>query len=166
MKNTILALSLLLGLNAYAGDNGGGNIDCKSDSGRTVVAGMAGASWNGMGPAEITYAIDNQSIVLKSQMLSDGIHIVDYASYEPKKSYVVGFKRSIPRPSGEVYSHELFQLRSVSGTFKQVRPDVFSFKAVIPAYTSIDPRKNKDMGEDADLFDQDIVVNCVLDVSL
>lgn len=165
MKFGIIAFAAVLSWSAFAGDNGGGNVECKSDSGRTVVAGGAGVPYNGVGPADLNYAIDGHGLHFSTRALSTGGQMVDYVVYEHKKMYAVGFKRTAVH-SGNVYSEDVFQMRSIGGTFKQIRPDVFAFKAVIPAYTSLDPRLGGDSEKSENRFDKDIQVNCVLDISL
>lgn len=171
MNKLILLMASMISFSAFAGDNGGGSIECKSGSGRTLVSGGAGAAYNGMGAPYLTYSIDGSAVSFATGATKAGGLIVDYAVYEHKKMYAVGFKRttSFVTRSGEVnvYSEDVFQMRSVTGSFREVRADVFAFKAVIPAYTSLDPRHGSDMNKETlERFDKDIEVNCVLDVTL
>lgn len=165
MKVISLLGALVFMITAYAGDNGGGRLECSSDSGRTVLSGGAGAPYNGSGSAELEYLIDGQSIQFSSAVLASGAQVVDYVVYDHKKMYAVGFKRTTVH-GPRVYASDIFQLRSIGGTFAQFRPDVFRFKAVIPAYSSLDPRLGHDLDKNEQVFDKDIHVNCVLDVSL
>jgi hypothetical protein len=170
MFKVMLSLFAMISVSAYAGDNGGGSLDCRSDSGRTTVKGMAGVSWNGDGPAALTYTIDGAQVTFDTyQPVAPETHMVDYVVYVNKLSYTVGIKRSQVYSTDmgpRIYSVGMFQMRSLPGTFAQIRPEVYRFKAVIPEFSSIDPRKGTDLNADLQLFDQPIQVNCVLDLSI
>ncbi len=167
MKSLIFSLVTLFAVQAHAGDNGGGRLVCASDSGRTRVEGGAGAPWNGMGAAQLVYTIDGASLNFDTAtLLAANSHLVDYVVYSHKKSYAVGFKRSNAY-GVNVSNADVFQMRSIAGTMTQVRADVFRFKAIVPAYTSVDPRKGGDLTKEwLEPFDQDIQVNCELNVTL
>lgn len=171
-KQTLVMFALISG-SAYAGDNGGGSLKCKSESGRTTVEGMAGVDWNGSGPASLVYTIDGKALSFNpSKPLATETHLVDYVVYSNKTSYTVGFKRSAFYAGAKndpafVYSNTLFELRSLPGTFRQVERDVYSFTAVIPEYSSLDPRKVSDLNADyPEKFEQSIQVNCLLDLRI
>lgn len=170
MKHLIFIVAVLATSVAWAGDNGGGYLDCASDSGRTKLVGGAGVQYNGTGPAQLKYTIDGATVDLVPAALNPGSHLLDYVAFSYGKLYVVGFRRSIEHLSSDgktyLYGTDVLQLQSIPGTMKKKGVDVFAFRALIPAYTSIDPRKGPWDKQDIELFDKDIELNCVLDIRL
>jgi hypothetical protein len=170
MRFFLLISSIFVPFAAWAGDNGGGHIECASSSGRTKLEGGAGVQYNGTGPAQLKYTIDGVSVDLVPAALNPGSHLLDFVAFSYGKLYVVGFRRSSEHLSSDgktyLYANDVFQLQSVPGTMKKKSVDVFSFRALIPAYTSIDPRKGPWDKENMELFDKDIELNCVLDLRL
>jgi hypothetical protein len=171
MTKIIVTLFALTSFQAFAGDNGGGRLSCLSESGRTKVEGMAGVPYNGSGSAMLIYSIDGAAVEFNpTKIVSPTVHIVDVVDYTHRKSYVVRFITSTANNSPEspdnAYADGVFTLRSLPNTMTQVRPDVLRFKAVIPAYTSVNPRLGNDLSKYIDRFDQDIQVNCELDLTI
>jgi hypothetical protein len=170
MKYIILLISATLGFQANAGDNGGGKLNCKSASGRTTLAGDAGAPYNGEGPASLVYTIDGNMVTFDpTKPIAAGIHLVDFVSYSHKKFYGVEFKQSMLstyQGADFVNNNTVLRLQTIPGSMVEVRQDVFKFKATIPAYSSIDPRKSADLTTDVERFAKDILLNCELDVTL
>ena len=170
-KLTLISIVSLIGWTAHAGDNGGGVLVCTSDSGRTKVQGAAGADYNGNGPAELVFEIDGAQLVLNPNLPhSAKTQFVDFVSYSHGSSYEVVIKsstRDVYQGEEYVRNDEVFRLRSLKGTMKQTnKQDVYKFKAVIPAYSSVDPRSQSNLDQYADKFAKDIVMNCTLDVSI
>lgn len=166
----IAALTVVLSANAWAGDNGGGTITCKSTSGRTSVSGGAGAPWNGEGPASLTYTIDGASLNFNpGPVLPSGAMLVDFVAYRNGVSYEVMIKRvRVYHDSGSDYagSMPIFHMRSKPGSMHSAGMNKWSFVGVIPAYSSLDPRRGSSADLSEDRFDKDIEVNCLLDVGI
>jgi hypothetical protein len=169
-KQLMTACLLASGTWAFAGDNGGGRIECTSASGRTLVSGSAGVAYNGEGPAQILYSLDKASVELNAaRVVAAGVHLVDFVQYDHGKSYIVMIKKSQAtyshRDDSYVNNQTVFELRSL-GKWQKLEADIFRFKALIPAYTTIDPRIQPDLLEETQNFDRDIQVTCTLDVTV
>ena len=91
MKSVSLILGsiLMVSASAFAGDNGGGYLDCRSASGRTTLRGGAGVQYNGSGHANLTISIDGKELKVGArdlgvQRLADNILLTDAVSFNPR----------------------------------------------------------------------------------
>lgn len=169
---TVFAL-VLATATAFAGDNGGGALNCVSDSGRTKIYGAAGVDYNGIGPASLTLEIDGAKILLSAERpVSEQSVLVDFVNYKNKVSYEAVIKRAFIHSSDQglfTVTDTVLKLISVKGSFKTKSPDKYEFLADLPAYGSLDPRtapdlKNIDLGEKK--LSKDVQVKCILDVGV
>lgn len=169
---TTLAL-VLASASAFAGDNGGGTINCVSDSGRTKIFGSAGVDYNGIGPASLTLEIDGAAVLLNAgSPVSANAVMVDFVSYKNKVSYEAVIKRAYIHNSADglyTVTDSVLKLVSVKGSFKSKGTDKYEFLADMPAGGSLDPRtapdlKNIDLGDKK--LNKDVQVKCLLDVSI
>lgn len=166
-----------ISITTFAGDNGGGNIKCRSASGKTLLEGMAGvASHNGQGPADLVYRIEDKEVHLQSSRYLDqeNTHLTDFVLFEAPRSYYLSFVISTQHQGwandGDpndvyIFSRPIFTMSSLPGSMKKLSGDQFRFVAKIHAY-SVDPRKTATLGKEITTFDKEIVVNCDLDLSL
>ncbi len=174
MKLQIITALVLASASAFAGDNGGGTINCISDSGRTKVYGGAGVDYNGFGPASLTIEIDGAKILLNAERpVNEQSVLVDFVNYKNKVSYEAVIKRAFVHSSGAdglfTVTDTVLKLISVKGSFKAKGADKYEFLADLPAYGSLDPRtapdlKNIDLGEKK--LNKDVQVKCLLDVGV
>lgn len=147
---------------AFAGDNGGGRIDCQSGSGRTTISGLAGVDFNGSGPAEITYTIDNKSLDIDNNEIDSKYMTSDAAVFSLENGiYTLRFSK-VNKVEGSNFA--IFTLYSVPKTFKK-NGDIFKFTGVIKEY-SIDPRGSSFESGNPTFFDKPIQVSCTLDLSI
>jgi hypothetical protein len=160
-----LSLTVFTATTGFAGDNAGGEITCKSASGRTTVEGNAGVTnGNGMGPANITFKIDEQILNLETGRLVEvhnehlvfkGMHLTDFVFFDESSGvFSLIFKRSIldvmdPTDAEEIgkeagsHSYDsVFELVSIPNTLKDLKNDKYSFKAEIKPRSTLDPRKS------------------------
>ena len=161
----ILMAFLFLSATAYAGDNGGGTIECKSGTGRTEVKGMAGVEYNGVGPASVNYSIDGKAVALGGAT-GTAQWITSDAAVFSKDQGIYTLKFSMIDKAAEMpWSQSVFTMTSVPSTFKMVSQDLFAFTAIVQA-GSIDPRGNSFESGKASYFDKPIALSCRLDLRL
>lgn len=163
MKNTLVLTSLLfLSFSAFAGDNGGGGISCKSASKRTTIEGGAGVTYNGYGRAFIKLTVDGKSINLSSEQVvsKKGIASLDAVAFSQKnKIYTLKIVESRELYQGYKDVVDTLELIANPSTFKETSRDVFQFDAEL---NGIDPRL--DQNEDIKMLQNTISLKCVLDL--
>lgn len=57
-------LFVTISSHAYAVDNGGGSLECRSTSGRTILSATGVAEYNGTGELSVTLTVDGKSLQL------------------------------------------------------------------------------------------------------
>lgn len=173
MKLQIITALVLASASAFAGDNGGGTLNCISESGRTKIFGAAGVDYNGIGPASLTIEIDGAATLLNAgNPVSANSVLVDFVSYKHKVSYEAVIKRAYIHSSADglyTVTDSVLKLVSVKGSMKSKGGDKYEFLADLPSGGSLDPRtspdlKNIDLGEKK--LNKDVQVKCLLDVSI
>lgn len=159
---TVMAVTLTASVMAFAGDNGGGQITCKSGSGRTVLAGGAGTSINGTGNAMVDLTVDNKTVKLGAldlgvQQKQNGNVITDAVVADlGKKIYALTFIE-LNTKSSRPFADKILQLVSVPSTMTN-KGGIVKFKATL---TALDPRQ-----EESGEYLQNVDMNCVLDVTI
>lgn len=170
MKALVTTLLVsLMAVSAWAGDNGGGSIECVSSSGRTSLNGAAGTNYNGYGHADLTLAIDGKKLQIGEGITisRNGVASVDAVVFDPaSKVYTVKVIETIEYDGGFKDTASTLELFADANTFKAGSyKGEYKFNATL---RSVDPRKVQKESLDGRLQynDNDIKVSCVLDVSL
>jgi hypothetical protein len=169
MKYFIATLLTLSTLSVFAGDNGGGNIECISASGRTHLLGMAGvSSGNGEGHVDIDLAIDNKTLTLNTEKVvsRNGVKSEDKVIFNAKKKqFSLSVIETFNLDRGLELTEKTISIEVISKTFKKTGNDIYSFSAIL---NGADPRKDQTDTLDGRilLIESPITVKCTLDLSL
>ncbi|MBP9682280.1 MAG: hypothetical protein KBD76_12815 [Bacteriovorax sp.] len=169
MKLFIATLLTLSTFSSFAGDNGGGYIECSSASGRTQLKGMAGVvSENGVGNVDLEISIDKKTLSLNTyKVLSrNGEKSVDKVVFNAaKKQFSLNLIEHFSLDGGAELTEKTISVVAISKTFKKTSNDVYSFSAIL---NGADPRKDQIDTIDGRilLIESPITVKCTLDLSL
>ncbi len=163
LNSAIATLVLITGSLASAGDNGGGSLNCKSASGRTTLAGGAGANYNGSGAAHVELKVDNVSLKFEEEtaIATNSIARVASTIFDPTlKVYTLQFTEV--RDQGEYkWNDTLLTLTAHPSTFSKKAKYVYGFKATL---LGLDPRNKDQYGYNR--LENPIVVDCTIDVGI
>ena len=176
VKSQFLALLVIAGV--VSGANAG-TIQCQSLTGVLQISGSAGVSYKGPERASLRLSHGGASIRLDTTTpLADDTllsAVVSFKRHGPDglpSSYSVTFKRTSEDGEGRVSNTVVFALRSVPGTFKRLKEDVFAFSASVSTEEAAHPVIREGLPFESDLQGYvnargslDVTVHCVLDLN-
>ncbi|MGE3609993.1 MAG: hypothetical protein AB7I27_10440 [Bacteriovoracaceae bacterium] len=168
MKMIFSLIALALTLTAFAGENGGGTLDCQSSSGRTTLSGMAGVDELDFNQADVKLTVDKKVLSFNTESLisRNGVSAVGVVTYNKKaKVYNLVFVEKFTLDRGYDLTKKTLSLMAIPASFKEVSQDVYKFVALL---SGADPRKNQKETLDGSIqmLENTITLNCTLDLSI